>query len=117
MKKTIIGKNFKKLRLFKSLNQTEFADLFGVTRSAVGSYEEGRAEPKLETLMKVADHFKLKVDDLVRKELTVNQIAGFKYPIDEGIKTEQVYQEIRLLSTKVNELEKAVHLLLNKGEQ
>ena len=98
MKKTTIGKNFKKLRLFKSLNQTEFADLFEVTRSAIGSYEEGRAEPKLETLIKVADHFKLKVDDIIRKELTVNQIAGFKYPIDDGIKTNQVYNEIRRLS-------------------
>ena len=108
MKKTIIGKNFKKLRLFKSLNQTEFADLFEVTRSAIGSYEEGRAEPKLDTLIKVADHFKLKVDDIVRKELTVNQIAGFKYPMDEGIQNERIYSEIRDLSKKIEILEKMI---------
>ena len=114
MKKTIIGKNFKKLRLFKSLNQTEFAELFGVTRSAVGSYEEGRAEPKLDTLMKVADHFKLKVDDIVRKELTVNQIAGFNYPMDDGIKSDRVATEVRDLSKKVDNLEKSIQRLIDK---
>ena len=30
MTKTIIAKNFKKLRLFKSMNQTEFAELFDI---------------------------------------------------------------------------------------
>ena len=111
MKKSIIAKNFKKLRLFKSLNQTEFADVFGITRSAVGSYEEGRAEPKLDTLMKVADHFKLQVDDLIRKELTVNQIAGFNYPIDEGINQDKIYEHLKELSQKIDQLQKSVQSL------
>lgn len=114
MKKTIIGKNFKKLRLFKNLNQTEFAELFEVTRSAIGSYEEGRAEPKLETLIKVADHFKLNIDDIVRKELTVNQIAGFKYPMDKGIQNDRIYSEMRAISEKIVRLEKAIEGLKKK---
>lgn len=108
MQKTVIAKNFKKLRLFKSLNQTEFAELFDITRSSVGSYEEGRAEPKLETLLNVADYFKLKIDDIVRKELTVNQIAGFKYPLEESIKNEQIFSQIKSMAAKIDSLEQAI---------
>lgn len=114
MKNTVIAKNFKKLRLFKSLNQTEFAELFSITRASVGSYEEGRAEPKLETLMKVADHFKLNVDDIIRKELTVNQIAGFNYPMEESIKHDQLYKQMKELSHKMDKMEASIKKLIEK---
>ncbi|UKN01915.1 helix-turn-helix domain-containing protein [Paracrocinitomix mangrovi] len=120
MDKTIIAKNFKKLRLFKSMNQSEFADLFGITRSSVGSYEEGRAEPKLDTLLKVADYFKLKVDDIIRKELTVNQIAGFNYPTNEGIRNEQLFTRIRDLTKRIDSLDATIHELIdqkNRGDE
>jgi len=106
MQKAIIAKNFKKLRLFKSLNQTEFAELFGITRSTVGSYEEARAEPKLETLLKVADHFKLKVDDIIRKELTVNQIAKFEYPLPQAKNLDQLNSRIESIDKRLNSIEK-----------
>jgi DNA-binding XRE family transcriptional regulator len=106
MQKAIIAKNFKKLRLFKSLNQTEFAELFGITRSTVGSYEEARAEPKLETLIKVADHFKLKVDDIIRKELTVNQIAKFEYPLPQAKNLDQLNSRMETIVKRLNSIEK-----------
>lgn len=112
MKKTTIAKNIKKLRLFKSLNQTEFADLFGITRSSVGSYEEGRAEPKLDTLLKIADHFKLQVDDIVRKELTVNQIAGFNYPVEEGVQQGKIMDQLKELQKKVEQMDNKIDKML-----
>jgi DNA-binding XRE family transcriptional regulator len=106
MTKTIIAKNFKKLRLFKSLNQTEFADLFDITRSTVGSYEEGRAEPKLDTLLKVADHFKIKVDDIIRKELTVNKIANFEYPIPEAKNMKDLNSKLESVNKRLDSIER-----------
>ncbi|MCF6183796.1 MAG: helix-turn-helix domain-containing protein [Bacteroidales bacterium] len=73
-----IGKNIRKIRISKKLTQTEFAELFDLKRTAVGSYEEGRAEPKIETLIKIADYYKLSLDQLLRKELTVNEIFKFR---------------------------------------
>jgi len=73
-----IGKNIRKIRMSKKLTQTEFADLFDLKRTAVGSYEEGRAEPKIDTLIKIADYFSLSLDQLLRKELTINEIFHFK---------------------------------------
>lgn len=72
-----IGINIKKIRKVKSLNQTEFANLFGLTRANIGSYEELRAEPKIDTIIKIATHFKISIDKLVRKEITVNEISNF----------------------------------------
>jgi len=105
MQKKIIAKNFKKLRLFKSLNQSEFAELFGITRSTVGSYEEGRAEPKLETLLKIADHFKLQVDDLIRSELTVNKIAHFEYPLKESKDLKTLFKKLDELNERMKTIE------------
>ncbi len=72
-----IGKNIKKIRSVKKLNQTEFAALFELSRANIGSYEEERAEPKIDTIIKIAKHFKISVDSLIQKELTVNEIYNF----------------------------------------
>ncbi len=59
------------------MSQTQFADLFGLQRTTVGAYEEGRAEAKVETLINVSEYFKISIDDLLKKELTVNDIFHF----------------------------------------
>jgi transcriptional regulator with XRE-family HTH domain len=112
MKKTILAKNIKKLRLFKALNQTEFAELFNITRSAVGSYEEGRAEPRLDTLLKIADSFKLSVDEIIRKELTVNQIARFEYPKVKNVEMDQLHEKMADLSKKMSSIEATLNVVL-----
>ncbi|MCG8696555.1 MAG: helix-turn-helix domain-containing protein [Bacteroidales bacterium] len=74
---TYLGKNIKKIRSIRKLSQMAFADLFGVSRASVGAYEEGRAEAKLETIMAIANYFSVSVDDLLTKELTVNELYHF----------------------------------------
>lgn len=72
------GKNIRKIRIAKKMTQTEFAELFNLKRTALGSYEEGRAEAKIDTIIKIADHFKLSLDQLLKKELTINEIFHFR---------------------------------------
>ena len=71
------GKNIRKIRTFKNLSQTAFADIFGITRASVGAYEEGRAEAKTETMIAMANYFAISVDQLLKKELTINDISKF----------------------------------------
>lgn len=73
-----IGKNIKTIRTVKNLSQAAFAQLFNLARPSVGAYEEGRSEPKMETLALIARHFNLSIDLLITKELTVNEL----YAID-----------------------------------
>lgn len=74
---SFVGKNIRKLRTVKKLSQAAFAELFGLARPSVGAYEEGRSEPKMETLIQIAQHFGLSVDLLLTKELTINELYHF----------------------------------------
>ncbi|GGK86673.1 helix-turn-helix domain-containing protein [Rufibacter glacialis] len=72
-----IGKNIKKIRTVKNLSQAAFAQLFDLARPSVGAYEEGRSEPKIDTLVQIARHFGISLDLLITKDLTVNDLYGF----------------------------------------
>ncbi|QCR21459.1 LexA family transcriptional regulator [Pontibacter sp. SGAir0037] len=72
-----IGKNIKKIRTVKKLSQAAFAELFNLARPSVGAYEEGRSEPKIDTLLQISQYFGLSLDQLLAKELTVNELYGF----------------------------------------
>lgn len=53
-----------------NLTQRQIADILGMTHSAYLRYENGTAEPTLETLVKLAEIYDVSVDFLVgRKEL------------------------------------------------
>jgi transcriptional regulator with XRE-family HTH domain len=116
MAKSILSKNIKKLRLFKGLNQTEFAALFGLTRSSIGAYEEARAEPKLDALIKISDYFKLSIDDIVKQELTVNKIAKFKLPLDEGDNFASLTDKIDSISLRLDMLHKKLNVQSKNSE-
>ncbi|WP_160139048.1 helix-turn-helix domain-containing protein [Chryseobacterium sp. c4a] len=73
---SFFGTNIKKIRQVRGLSQKAFADLFDLNRGVISSYEEGRAEPKIETILKVASHFNLDLDKLLTETLQVNQLAS-----------------------------------------
>ena len=74
---SFIGKNIKKIRTLKKMSQTVFADLFHLTRANIGSYEEGRAEPKMEVIISIANYFSISLEAFLTKEITVNEIVNF----------------------------------------
>ncbi|MGU3374616.1 helix-turn-helix domain-containing protein [Chryseobacterium sp. M5A1_1a] len=71
---SFFGTNIKKIRQVKGLSQKAFADLLGLNRGVISSYEEGRAEPKIETILKVASHFSLDLDKLLSETLQSDQL-------------------------------------------
>ncbi|GAA5028410.1 hypothetical protein GCM10011506_14690 [Marivirga lumbricoides] len=74
------GENIKKIRSVRGLTQSHLADMIDVSRAVVSSYEEGRAEPKIETIIKTAEIFHISIDTLLKKNITVNQLSGFAIP-------------------------------------
>ena len=75
---SFFGKNIKKIRSIKGLSQQAFAEVFDLKRGTLGAYEEGRSEPKIETIINVANYFSITIDDLLTSELTVNKLLRFK---------------------------------------
>jgi len=117
MKKSILSKNIKKLRAFKNITQSEFSDLFDIKRSSIGAYEEGRAEPKLETLIKMSDYFNLSIDDLVKKELTINKITKFDEKFNKYNQNGDIMKlksDIKELKSHLFNIESKIDLLLPK---
>lgn len=75
---TKVGSNIKKIRATKGLSQQAFADIFELTRGNISSYEENRADPKIEIIVKIANYFSIPLEALITQHLTVNQILNFK---------------------------------------
>jgi len=65
----MLSTNLKYLRKQQNLTQVQLAEKLEIKRSLIGAYEEGRAEPKLATLVKMAQVFQLSVDELIHPDL------------------------------------------------
>ncbi|GAB4331272.1 MAG: hypothetical protein OHK0038_06020 [Flammeovirgaceae bacterium] len=89
-----LSKNLRYLREKNGkISQQKLADDLGVTRSAISSYEDGRAEPKLENLIQFAEYFRVSVDSLIGQDLVKvdetqlqNKINVEKYVIGQNLR-------------------------------
>lgn len=67
---TLISDNIKYLRKKVGATQEQFSEMIGIKRSLVGAYEEGRADPRITNLIKMAEVFDLSVDMLINTDVT-----------------------------------------------
>ena len=83
---TKIGANIKKVRTTKGISQQAFADLFALTRGNISSYEENRAEPKIETVIQIANHFNIPLNQFITQNLSIHEILKYNGDklIEEG---------------------------------
>ena len=65
------GLNLKYLRKLRGWTQEEFAGKLNIKRSLLGAYEEERADPRLDVLEIIGDIFKLSLDELLLKDLSI----------------------------------------------
>ncbi|MBE6900416.1 MAG: helix-turn-helix transcriptional regulator [Ruminococcaceae bacterium] len=62
---TNVGENIKKMRKKLKITQDELSEKLNVTRQAVSNWENGKTEPDIETLTKMAQIFDISIDELV----------------------------------------------------
>lgn len=91
---TVIGNNIKTLRKKAGLTQEALAEQMGIKRSLIGAYEEGRAEPRINNLVKLSEVFNIPIDVLVQKDLAE--------PGEHAV-ARAVGSQLRVLSVTVNE--------------
>jgi transcriptional regulator with XRE-family HTH domain len=72
-----IAKNIRHLRKIKNLTQEQLSEELGITRSKVGSYEEGRSDPPIDMLVYFSEYFKLPIDVLIKNDLTYASDTSF----------------------------------------
>ena len=71
----MINTNLKFCRRELALTQAQMAEKLGIKRSLVGAYEEGRAEPRLATLVNMARLFGITLDQLVTTDFSKRKNA------------------------------------------
>lgn len=64
-----ISKNIRHLRVLNKWSQEQLAEKLDISRARIGSYEEERCDPPIETLIKLSNLFHIAVDALVKCDL------------------------------------------------
>lgn len=66
-----IASNLKYLRKQHGFTQEELSVKLGINRPVLGSYEEGRAIPKIQALQQISTFYKITIDQLINEDLSL----------------------------------------------
>lgn len=86
--------NLKKIRLSREKTQVEVANAVHLTQFTYSNYENGKTEPTIETLINLANYYKVTIDELVGHNVP--------YLLDKSLMTEEdlaIIEEIKTLDT------------------
>jgi transcriptional regulator with XRE-family HTH domain len=102
--RSILGGRIRELRVSRNWKQDDLAAKLGVDRTTVGSYEQNRREPDIDSLCLIADLFGVSLDWLVGRETSIE--------IKEKTVEDQQWEEIRRLASENSlNLNDIIHLL------
>jgi transcriptional regulator with XRE-family HTH domain len=73
-----LSKNLRYLRHISDCTQEEFAQILGIKRSALGSYEEGRANPNFAVMMQISKMFGITIEQLMSVDVSTLEISPMK---------------------------------------
>ena len=65
----ILNTNLKNYRKSKGLTQKQFAEILNIKQSKLGSYEENRARPTYELVIKISDVTGHSIDELLTTDI------------------------------------------------
>ena len=94
-----VAENIKNYRLKYDLTQKQLAEKIGYTEKSISQWEQGNAVPPTETLLKLADVFKLSLDELIFGKTHCYYFLGidgggtktlFKLVDENGVEVNQV---------------------------
>lgn len=70
-----IGKTIKTLRINYGLTQKELADIASVSNKTVSAWEQDRVVPRMGTIQKIADYFRILKSDIIEPGKFLNCVA------------------------------------------
>ncbi len=100
----IIAKNIKYLIEKSKIPKDTLGEEFGLTRGVIGTYIAGKSKPKLDTLLKISEYFSISTDDLLKKDLTLQE----EVPSASSRLTQKKENEIMEVQFLENQLEKLI---------
>jgi len=70
----MLSKNIKYLRQEKKISQLELAEFLNIPRTTLGDYERAKTEPNIATIIRLANFFKVDLDNFLKQDLSESKI-------------------------------------------
>lgn len=96
-----IGNNLKLLRKRIGKSQEEVAKGMNMTRSTYSGYENGVAQPNIDSLILLSNFYGVSIDELIKKDFSKYKESDWKR-IDQGLTVNVQGQQLRILTTIVD---------------
>ena len=77
-----ISKNIQFLKTSRNYTREQLAGMIEVKTCALSAWLDGRARPKIEELIKIADHFDITIDVLVRTDMKRWYVARSDFKLE-----------------------------------
>lgn len=101
----VLANRLKWLREKNRLAQKEVASNIGVTLSGYQQFEYGKSNPKLETLVKIAQYFEITTDFLLGVTDSIGDLDKLKEEIVEiGMRKEMIRRELEVVNYQIHEV-------------
>ena len=106
-----LANNIRHLRKMMKMSQEDFSKLVGLNRGNIASYENGTAEPKINSLIKIANRLKVDMVDLLLKDLTISDnyemaVTTFQR---QGLRDKKVLDEQHEIAQELETVIKSLH--------
>lgn len=96
-----IGNNLKLLRKRIGKSQEEVAKGMNMTRSTYSGYENGVAQPNIDSLIQLSNFYGVSVDELIKKDFLKYSESDWKR-IDQGLTVNVQGLQLRILTSMVD---------------
>lgn len=110
MNSTTIGTRIAELRKANGEKQEDLAEILGCNRGSLANYETGKRTPDIETIIKIAHHYKtttdyiLGVTDNKTVDTTVQAISDYTGLSDQAIEILRLFNESKKVWRKMQDL-------------
>lgn len=92
------GESLKKIRKEKGLTQKQLGEKLGISQAAIGQFESNKANPKMETIQKIADALNASLNDLIPDSYERDVQEGYElsttdYGLIEAMSNHKIFSD------------------------
>jgi len=92
------GEIIKKVRKERGLTQKQLGERLGISQAAIGQFESNKANPKIDTIQKIADALNVSLNDLIpdvfeQKTQEGHELRATDYSVIEVIANHKIFND------------------------
>ena len=106
----LIGQKIAKLRIQSNLTQEQLAEKLYVSRDLISKWETGKRRPDYKTVLKLAEFFSVKPEDIIKtNDAVFNELSGF-IPETYNKGSEALTAALNVFLSNINERDRCIFI-------